>query len=211
MKNEIYDVATENNCDYGIRVIVCEDAETVMPWSDPTGNGNEDECNSVCRDTHAAIRKLLFPVSAESDSHFQNWNGGMYSHQDYSVVSFGVVECFVRAVAVEDEDGDLVENDWEEIKLDKMPQSVIRAIEAVEEAHTKAIREVEAAQDAEQEMRDAEEAAEEAAEEEEAAKEEAAEEAAEEGVEESLKLAKDLISTFNARWDDEEEAANNGA
>jgi len=28
MKNEIYTVATENNCDYGIRVIVCEDAET---------------------------------------------------------------------------------------------------------------------------------------------------------------------------------------
>ena len=171
MKNEIYDVATENNCDYGIRVIVCEDAETVLNWSDPTGNGNEDECRIVCSDTHAAIRKLLPAVLAESDSYFRNWHGGMYSHQDYSVVSFGVVECFVRAVAVEDEDGDIIENEWEEFTLDKMPQSVIRAIEGVEEAHSKAIRGVQAAQDAEQEIRDAEEAAEEAA-------EDAAEEAA---------------------------------
>jgi len=165
MKNEIYDVATEGNFEYGIRVIVCEDAETVLNWSDPTGNGNEDECRSVCGDTHAAIRKLLPFLSAESDSYFTNWHGGMYSHQDYDVVAFGVVECFVREVAVEGEDGDLMENEWENITLDKMPQSVIRAIEAVEEAHSKAIDEVEAAQDAEQERLDSEEAAEEAAEE----------------------------------------------
>jgi len=165
MKNEIYDVATEGNFEYGLRAIVCENAETVIQWSDPTGNGNQDECNSVCRDTHAAIRKLLPPVSAESDSNFQNWNGGMYSHQDYSAVAFGAVECFVREVALEDEDGEIIENEWENVTLDKMPQSVIRAIEAVEDAHSKAIREVEASQDAEQEKRYAEEAAEDAAEE----------------------------------------------
>jgi len=168
MKNEIYTVETEGNLEFGLRVIVCEAAEAVLDWEDPTGNGNQDECNSVCSDTHAAIRKLLPPISAESDSHFPNWHGGMYSHQaemyGFSSVEFGVVQCFVREVAVEDEDGELVENDWEEITLDKMPQSVKQAIEAVEDAHRKAIREVEAAQDAEQARLDAEEAAEEAAE-----------------------------------------------
>jgi len=165
MKNEIYTVETEGNLEFGLRAIVCEDAETVLNWSDPTGNGNEDECRIVCSDTHAAIRKLLPAVLAESDSYFRNWNGGMYSHQDYSVVQFGVVECFVREVAVEDEDGDLIENEWENITLNKMPKIVIRAIEAVEDAHSKAIDEVEAAQDAEQARLDSEEAAEEAAEE----------------------------------------------
>jgi len=167
MKNEIYTVEIEGNLEFGLRVIVCEDAETVIQWSDPTGNGNQDECNSVCRDTHAAIRKLLPPVSAESDSHFQNWNGGMYSHQakmyGFSAVEFGAVQCFIRKEAVEDEDGDTIENEWENVSLDMMPQSVIRAIEAVEEAHSKAIRGVEAAQDAEQARLDAEEAAEDAA------------------------------------------------
>jgi|GEM_PF-4106569 len=168
MKNEIYTVATEGSLEFGIRVIVCEDAETVIQWSDPTGNGNQDACNSVCRDTHAAIRKLLPPVSAESDSHFPNWNGGKYSHQakmyGFSAVEFGVVQCFVREVAVEDEDGDMIQNDWENITLDKMPQCVTQGVAAAEEAHSKAIRGVEAAQDAEQARLDAEEAAEDAAE-----------------------------------------------
>jgi len=144
MKNEIYTVETEGNLEYGIRAIVCEDPETVIPWFDPKGNGNQDECNSVCRDTHAAIKKLLPAVSAMSDSYLANWNGGMYSHQanifGYSVVKFGAVKCFFRKVALEDEDGDMIEMEWENLTLDKMPQSVIRAMEAVEEVHSKAIQ-----------------------------------------------------------------------
>lgn len=124
-----------------VTAVICTSAEVVIPWSDPTGNGNHDECREVAG---AAVRAAIDEWGIElvrEDPWFPNWNGGKFSHHaklfGWERTAFGVV----RAEVLIERDEESGEETWEQRPYETLPQ-VAEAVARVEAAHEEAFARV---------------------------------------------------------------------
>ncbi len=150
---------------YGIRIVVCTNAEVVCDWVDPTGNGNYDEAAEVVSDTEAAIRAA--GLDYDTNGCFRDWNGGKYASQAAAFgwwFGCGYVYRLYRAPIVRDENGepeDTVDYEFEMLPVNKpLPadlEAFVRPIlDRIDSVHNEAKARVSREQDEEQAARLAE-------------------------------------------------------
>lgn len=127
--------------EYGLKVIICANAETLCGWEDPTGNGNADEAAEVVSAGYGSIYASL-GIMADSDRNFSRWNGGKYGSQArmHGYESFGniVAKAFIRSAD---------EVEWEACDFDELYSAteIRQALEAASSAMDEHVRKFEAA------------------------------------------------------------------
>lgn len=139
--------------EYRIACVLCANNEVVCNRLDlaDTGNGHEDECREIVSATGRAFESSL-GVTWDEDSNFQNWNGGLYSHQRYTYgwesMTGGVVRVQVSTVELDADGEDDGEREWEDVRIADLPATVREMVEGAIAcacaAYTAAVNTVEA-------------------------------------------------------------------